>query len=1008
MRNAQTLLLLFLLAAASLPLLSASLLEASLHDLQTAGQVVVHAPSGQHVWTSSTAWVDLPGMKGAVTLPKGGDLMVSLTVEGEVTGGSSPVLYVRALVDGNALSPTVIKLFAGASGTRTTSSTFFAAGLLAGPHQVNLQWSVGAGATAHGYGRSLVLRFATPDSPHLRLAGAEGQSLTRQGGGWLDLPGMTATVDCPWDARVGIHVSGEFLALAATRRVFIRAVVDGHTVASPSDTIVAEGVSSGTRAFTFIVPKLARGRHTVQIQWASDDYAMVLFPTLTLTALPDAINCLTGWLQQAAPSGVSKVNSSASYVPVPDLGGLVFVPARCDLAVRVAAEAGTGPGASFYLRVLVDGQPTNDQSYVLAADTGTLQQAREGVFVVRNVERGWHNVEVLWAASMGGTVYLGDRTLIVTAVVGQRPLLVTATESTRPTGYPYGGQFGSGVVAMVGGKRTFRAYVADNFYRADPGVADWFAENSGGHLFVVEAAVIGPNLKKYDEKYYRENIPDPFTEMKLEALRFADQVFDFSYYDRDGDGKVTRHELYAICVFYQDSIFGEVRPIPALVTNDGVTLDYSGWIATAYVPDFKLPAELGVLDHELSHLLLDAGDMYETNDPTAPGPYSIMDDARYNSHLDPLHKLVQGRWYEAAGITADGYCVIKPIELGGNLLKLYDPQSHKGEYFLVENRQRVGYDCHLPSDGLAVWHCDESRLPNWRTAVEIEPAGGPTLRYPDYLFRGVMPGFHLDNDLWQGSPRTDTRWHDLTASGIGVWAIQRVDDQGNIRAFLDVPGPGVLCQVEQLAMPIDPFRRQSIRIRLVNTHTAADQFKVTVSVKGWASWTTTYVPLQGYEQRILELQVMPDMPAGFSVPVTVQAQSTTSSAIQCTDTCTLHYTLITDGAGFPGGTVKLDCHYPGENSRFYEMRASLGSAPGFVVPGVGTIPLHADSLFFATPYLSHIFQKFQNRLDAGGWGCSYVAIPNDGRLRGVNFHCAYVTYDTVLHAVSNGVMIAIQ
>ena len=1006
MRN--TNFLLALLVAALLVPLGASVSEASQYDLQTAGQVVVHGKSGQHMTTTSTAWTDLPSMKGAVTLPKGGDLMVSLTLEGEVTGRSTPVCYVRAVVDGKVLSPAVTKLFAGASGMRTTSSTFFAAGLSAGPHRVNLQWSVGTGATAHVYGRSLVLRFATPDSPNLRLAGAEGQSLTRGGGGWLDLPGMTATVDCPWDARVVANVSGEFLALAAAKRVFLRAVIDGHTVASPSDMIIAEGASSGTRAFTFTADKLARGKHVVQIQWASDDYGMVLFPTLTLTALPDATNRLTGWLQQAAPSGVSRVNSSPIYVPVPDLGGLIFVPARCDLAVRFAAEVGTGTGASFYLRALVDSQPANDENYILAVNTGTLQQAREGVFVVRNVERGWHNIEVLWAASMGGTVYLGDRTLTVTAVVGQRPLLVTATESTRPSGYAYGGQFSSNVVETVGSKRTFRSYVADNFFRADPGVADWFAENSGGHLFVVEAAVIGPNLKQYDEKYYRENITNPFTEMKLEALRFADQVFDFSYYDRDGDGLVTRHELYAICIFYQDSNFGEVRPIPTLVTNDGVTLDYTGWIATAYTPDFKSAGELGVFDHELSHLLLDAGDMYETNEPTAPGPYSIMDQHWYNGHLDPLHKLVQGKWYEPIPRASDAYVTIRPIEFGGNVYKLHDPKSHKGEYFLVENRQRVSYDRYLPSDGLAVWHCDESRLPNWRTAVEIEPAGGPTLRYQDYLFRGVMPNFHLDNDVWQGSTRTDTRWHDQTASGIGVWAIQRVDDQGNIRAFLDVPGPGVLCQVEYLDLSIDPFGRQNIRVRLVNTHTATDQFKVTVAVNGWASWTTTYVQLKGYEQRILEVQVMPAMPSGFSTPVTILAESTSSSTIQCTDTCTLHYSLIASGAGCPGCTVTLDCYYPGENGRFYEMRASLGSAPGFQVPGVGTIPLHADSLFFSTLYLPQIFQGFQNRLDAGGRGSSRVAIPNDPRLRGVTLYCAYVTYDTALHAASNAVSIVIQ
>ena len=141
----------------------------------------------------------------------------------------------------------------------------------------------------------------------------------------------------------------------------------------------------------------------------------------------------------------------------------------------------------------------------------------------------------------------------------QRPLLVTGMESTRPVGYPYGGKFAS---TVVDAQRRFLPYVADRFYRVDPGVAGWFFENSGGRDFIVEAAVIGANLKKYDEKYYREQIPNPFQEMKIEALQKADLVFDFKYYDRTGDGYIKYDELPAVVVFYQDTNFGEVRPLP--------------------------------------------------------------------------------------------------------------------------------------------------------------------------------------------------------------------------------------------------------------------------------------------------------------------------------------------------------------------------------------------------------------------------------------------------------------
>mgnify|MGYP000709433531 CR=1 FL=1 len=62
-------------------------------------------------------------------------------------------------------------------------------------------------------------------------------------------------------------------------------------------------------------------------------------------------------------------------------------------------------------------------------------------------------------------------------------------------------------------------------------------------------------------------------------------------------------------------------------------------------------------------------------------------------HLDPLHKLKQGRWYEAYGQGSDRWITLTPVATGGSILKLYDKNSHNGEYFLVENRYRdVGAD----------------------------------------------------------------------------------------------------------------------------------------------------------------------------------------------------------------------------------------------------------------------------------------------------------------------------
>ena len=112
----------------------------------------------------------------------------------------------------------------------------------------------------------------------------------------------------------------------------------------------------------------------------------------------------------------------------------------------------------------------------------------------------------------------------------------------------------------------------------------------------------------------------------MEALqKVDDDNFDFSLYDRDGNGTITPKELVTMVAFYQDTTDGFVRTFPNYVTNDGVTLDNSN-MPYVYLPDFQTAEETGVMAHELAHVLINAGDMYEDHwDASAPGPYSLMD-----------------------------------------------------------------------------------------------------------------------------------------------------------------------------------------------------------------------------------------------------------------------------------------------------------------------------------------------------------------------------------------------
>ncbi len=57
-----------------------------------------------------------------------------------------------------------------------------------------------------------------------------------------------------------------------------------------------------------------------------------------------------------------------------------------------------------------------------------------------------------------------------------------------------------------------------------------------------------------------------------------------------------------------------------------------------------------------------------------------------------------------------------------------------GEYFLIENRQKTGYDAGLPGSGLLIWHIDASKSGNTQDAT------------PETTYRALRP--HTTKSPW--------------------------------------------------------------------------------------------------------------------------------------------------------------------------------------------------------------------------------------------------------------------
>ncbi|MCX5886310.1 MAG: M6 family metalloprotease domain-containing protein [Proteobacteria bacterium] len=132
---------------------------------------------------------------------------------------------------------------------------------------------------------------------------------------------------------------------------------------------------------------------------------------------------------------------------------------------------------------------------------------------------------------------------------------------------------------------------------------------------------------------------------------------------------------------------------------------------------------IGVFAHEYGHAL-DLPDLYDTDYTSSGiGYWSLMASGSWNgvlrsgdrpAHMDAWCKYSLG-WITPKLVS--GTLTNEEIVQANTIGDVYQllngsPSTGTGEYFLVENRQKVGFDEGLPGPGLLIWHIDESQDSN--------------------------------------------------------------------------------------------------------------------------------------------------------------------------------------------------------------------------------------------------------------------------------------------------------
>ena len=273
---------------------------------------------------------------------------------------------------------------------------------------------------------------------------------------------------------------------------------------------------------------------------------------------------------------------------------------------------------------------------------------------------------------------------------------------------------------------------------ANPSFHDVYEEVSYGDLNIEgtiddegnhDGWYTAPNTKQY----YKSHIG----ELLLFAAQSIDDHTDFSDFDCDGDGYVD-----SFILFYPYTEFsGGLWPHMSSGMNyyaDGVIVDVH--YVSGFGGAFTDSNNMCCAAHEYGHIM-GAVDLYDYGyDSDGVGRWSMMaynyDSTFRPPAFDPWHRMQFG-WITPIVVTEDeALYSIPQIATNRFALKLWTNGDPGDEYFLVENRQKVGTDATRPGDGLMIYHIDDTKTNNddqTHKLVDVECADGLDGNNKDHL-----------------------------------------------------------------------------------------------------------------------------------------------------------------------------------------------------------------------------------------------------------------------------------
>ena len=318
---------------------------------------------------------------------------------------------------------------------------------------------------------------------------------------------------------------------------------------------------------------------------------------------------------------------------------------------------------------------------------------------------------------------------------------------------------------------------------------DFYKEISHGQ-FLAKSDVSNWITSQNNHDYYGHNNGyDRVRELIRDAVdQIEESGFDWSKYDNDGDGYVDAlniiHQGAGAEEGLETNIWSHKWSLGNLsVSYDGVTI--SSYTINPEIQNGNIVA-IGVLAHEFGHAL-GLPDLYDTDySSTGSGKLALMASGSWgtvgNTPWYPATMIgwckAQLGWVEVDEIE-DDYSNISLTQTYSNnrIVRINHPDVSE-EYWLIENRQKIGSDTLMPTAGLAIWHINDEIANGWSPNTD-EPFYGIGLEQADGLFALENGGPSNGADLYPGDTDNREFSHSSspnTTSLYGLPSLVRIDN----------------------------------------------------------------------------------------------------------------------------------------------------------------------------------------------------------------------------------------